>query len=136
SAVVHGQLAQDGRDVVLHRLVADAEAARDLLVAVAAGDVLQHFYFTRRQRDEDWLRFWPDAGELAELAQHARGQQRPGEDAVVDEVVAGMGAAHRGHEVDGLGVDREVGRSAYLNGVEQLLLILEGGQQEHRDRRR
>ncbi len=35
-AIVHGQLAQDGGNVVLHRLVGDVEDAGDFLVRVAA----------------------------------------------------------------------------------------------------
>src|SRR5260370_32050662 len=45
------ELAHRGRAVGLHRLDADAEQVRDLLVAVALGDELNHLAFPRRQRD-------------------------------------------------------------------------------------
>jgi hypothetical protein len=46
-AVVDGQLAQDGRHVVLHRLLADGQRVGDLLVGHALGDVVQDLHLAR-----------------------------------------------------------------------------------------
>src|SRR5262249_52916266 len=91
-AVVHRQLAQDRRDVVLHRLVADLEGARDLLVAVAARDVLEHLDLARRERREERLDLSIGVRQLAELLEDAGGDERAGEDALVDQVLAGVDA--------------------------------------------
>ena len=45
-AVVHRQLAENRGDVILDGLVGDLQSPGDLFVAVAAGDVVEHFDLT------------------------------------------------------------------------------------------
>ena len=67
------QLAQHGGHVGLHRLGRDVEPQGDLLVHVAAGDVLEHLAFARCQVVELRFRLWRRAREGVE---HKPGEER------------------------------------------------------------
>src|SRR6266496_2874820 len=53
-AVVERKLAQDRRNMVLHRLCANAKCVGDLFITAAGRDPLQHLDFTIAQRLKQW----------------------------------------------------------------------------------
>ena len=74
--VVHLQLPEDARDVVLHGLLADEEPLADLAVRLAGGEQLQDLLLARRQVGELLAKALLLALAL-ELAQHAARRSRP-----------------------------------------------------------
>src|SRR5438046_2652868 len=87
-AVVHRELAQDARHVVLHRLLGDREGVGDLLVRHPLGDVVEDLDLSRRQRSEDVRAAGPVHRELAEFGEHLRRDRGLREDLLVDDELA------------------------------------------------
>src|SRR5688572_11742996 len=117
-AVVHGELPQDARHVVLDGLLGDRERVGDLLVRLALRDVVEDLDLARRERREDVRRARPVYGELPEYREDARRDRRPAEDLLIDDELPGSNAADRIGELARLAVLVQVRRGAGADGVE------------------
>src|SRR6266566_438065 len=129
-AVVHRQLSQDARHVILHGLLGDGQRVGDLFVRHALRDVVQDLHLTGRERRKYVCRPWTIHGKLAELSEHLRRDRRPAEDLLVDDELAGPHLADGIDELGGLAVLVEVGGGASADRLEEDLLLILGRQDD------
>lgn len=109
----------------LDGLLADAEALGDLQIGAAVGHEAEHLALALRQALQRGGSGVLARGGLTHAAQQTRG------DARMQHGLAARGAAHGVGQRVGIGVLEQIGKGAGLDGVDDLLLVLEAGQDHH-----
>ena len=121
------ELAHQGADVGLHRAQADVQLRGDLVVGTAAGDGDEHVLLALGQRRDRLGR------RGRSLQRRQRGQQ-PAGDVGRDEGVAVRGRLDRLDQQRGARVLQQEPPGAGLEGAEDVLVEVEGGDDDDRDR--
>src|SRR5207247_2635637 len=127
-AVVHPELPEDARDVVLDRLLADEEPLPDLPVRLAGGEELQDLLLARGERVE-LLAVALLLALALELAQHAP------RDLARQHRLARGGPLDRRADLVGRDVLEQIADGAGLERREHPLGVREGGQHDDADLR-